>query len=127
MKGFNTAFRAGLCALGLMSAPTLALAQGQDETNRVTVTIPDARGPVTGIHLGRVEDTALSANVAYGDLDLRTRDGVRALRIRVADAADGLCAKLEFRYPIGEPDRATCTWAATREALGEVRGFRGLG
>jgi UrcA family protein len=108
-----------------MSAPVLAQAQDPGVTNQVTVTVPGLRGPMAGSHFGRVQEASLSANVAYGDLNLRTRSGVRALRVRIADAADGMCARLEFRYPVGEPDRASCTRIAMREALRQVRAARG--
>jgi UrcA family protein len=55
-----------------------------------------------------IENVSLSLAVHYGDLDLRTREGARALRMRIREAANTVCGQLIDMYPVGVESDAQC-------------------
>jgi UrcA family protein len=55
-----------------------------------------------------LENVSLSLPVHYGDLDLRTREGAHALRMRIREAADTVCGRLIDMYPVGLESDAKC-------------------
>lgn len=55
-----------------------------------------------------IENVSLSLPVQYGDLDLRTREGAHALRMRIREAADTVCGRLIDMYPVGLESDAKC-------------------
>jgi UrcA family protein len=71
-----------------------------------------------GGHIGLpAERMTMSHEVAYDDLDLRTRRGARELRARVREAADGVCGELSAMDPASDADYAPCYREATAKAM----------
>lgn len=66
----------------------------------VVTVVPPRRGPERDEIGAPVEYVSLSKAVPYGDLDLRTRRGVRELRYRINFTAISLCGRLNTMYPI---------------------------
>ncbi|HKD21794.1 MAG TPA: UrcA family protein [Rhizomicrobium sp.] len=55
-----------------------------------------------------IENVSLSLPVHYGDLDLRTREGAHALRMRIRQAVGTVCGQLIDMYPVGVESDAQC-------------------
>ena len=111
MKIRTTLLAAG--AFGVL-ATTAAVAQDYYDNGpgeEVIVTAPDYyyHRPYPSNQLGRPpEPTTLARSVSYSDLDLMTARGADELRIRVHDAARGICADLASRYPIRMVESESC-------------------
>jgi UrcA family protein len=89
--------------------------QGEPSEN-VYVTVPRFRGEQTPLNAppGKV---SLSTAVRYDDIDLRTRQGARKLRLRVRDAARDMCARLYDAYPFQQATGTSCYKTALEDAL----------
>jgi UrcA family protein len=113
-------------AAGLVLASTAASAQGYgpyDEapyatnpSEEVEVIAPRYRSESSPLN-GPMEKVSLSTAVPYGDLDLRTRHGARELRVRVVDAARGVCGQLADAYPVYELNGTSCYKTAVQNGL----------
>lgn len=61
--------------------------------------------------------------VGYGDLNLATRAGERALDSRVSRAVENVCLYDQGRwYGLSDPDYTYCTWGAWRRARPQMMG-----
>jgi UrcA family protein len=89
----------------------------------VTITAPRTieRSRTSGI----TQEMTMSARVPYGDLDMKTGDGVAELNRRVDEAAKYVCRQLTMMYPNGEPDTFACVKDAVGDAQPQVRVARG--
>ena len=67
-----------------------------------------------------IRDVALSREVRFDDLDLRTAWGARELRARVRYTASNLCMKLDVRYPVSADNSPPCYSTAVRNAMYEA-------
>lgn len=103
------------------SAPGYRNAPPQEE---VPVTAPRFRTDQTRLN-GPLEAVSLSTNVRYDDLDLQTRQGAHALRMRVRDAARDVCAQLAGVYPVYQANGTSCYRTAMQNAL--LRADRAIG
>ena len=64
-----------------------------------------------------IRDVAISREVRFDDLDLRTAWGAHQLRARVRYAASDLCMKLNVRYPVSADNSPPCYSMAVRNAM----------
>jgi UrcA family protein len=60
---------------------------------------------------------SMSKGVYVGDLNLRTRYGVRELRHRISYTARNMCRQLDVMYPITAPDSPGCYTTAMNDAM----------
>jgi UrcA family protein len=74
---------------------------------------------------------SMSKAVYVGDLNLRTRHGVRIMRDRISDTARSMCHQLNVRYPITAPGSPGCYTTAMNDAMyqaniaiAQERGYR---
>ena len=67
-----------------------------------------------------IRDVALSQEVRFDDLDLRSAWGARALRARIRYSASNLCMKLDVRYPGSADNSPLCYANAVRNAMFEA-------
>jgi UrcA family protein len=78
-----------------------------------------------------IEDVAMSQQVRFDDLDLRTHWGARVLRERIEYAARTMCNRLDTLYPVSTSDSPPCYRAAVDDAMGQaavaIRNARGDG
>jgi UrcA family protein len=88
-------------------------------TEEVIVTAPFApRYRVDHNYLNvPLENVALSEPVRYDDLDLRTRDGAHALRMRIRTAVNAVCGQLIDMYPVGEETDSQCYRNALSDSM----------
>ena len=120
----NTAL-VGLTSLGLLwSGAAFALDEPIDK-----IQPPPAGSLLSGVEVSvpkviertrygvTTTEISMSVHVPYGDLDMRTPGGVKALDKRVAEAATYLCVQLERIYPDGSPERSDCA----RRAIGDAQ------
>jgi UrcA family protein len=85
-----------------------------DET--VNVTVPryhPERGPLGAPY----RYVSMSKGVYVGDLNLRTRHGVREMRHRISYTARSMCRRLDVMYPITAPDSPGCYTTAMNDAM----------
>ena len=68
-----------------------------------------------------VDEMSLSYRVSAAGLDLRTKDGAKALEKRVEDAASGACRELGKAYPFSEPNDEECASITARAAMPQVK------
>ena len=66
---------------------------------------------------GTPEKLTMSVNVRYDDLNLRTRDGARELRLRVRESARDVCRELFETYPAYQMPGTNCYKDAVQDAL----------
>lgn len=88
-----------------------------DNEEEIEVTAP--RIPQTDAR-GMPQRVALSSDVPYGDLDLRTRAGARELRARIRYAAHEVCNELDARYPGPGGETQSCYHNALHNAMNEA-------
>lgn len=69
---------------------------------------------------GMGQRVAMSREVSYSDLDLRTHHGARALRSRVRHAAHEICTELDAAYPGPGGEAQACYRDASRNAMNEA-------
>lgn len=106
-----------LVGAGLMMTGNATLAQPM-ETIVVTAprvvhqTIVTGRSP-TG---ATIEETTISRNVTFDDLDLSKAHDADALRTRVRDTARDLCAELDKLFPF-EPKDTNCVKKSADRAM----------
>lgn len=62
-----------------------------------------------------------SYKVSYGDLDLKTTDGMAELTKRIEDAAKQGCREIGLAYRTAQPNDWLCARVAAKEALAEVQ------
>jgi len=67
-----------------------------------------------------IEDVAMSREVRFDDLDLRTHRGARILKARIRETARALCDRMDVRYPIATEDSPPCYETAVKTALYEA-------
>ena len=67
-----------------------------------------------------IRDVAMSREVRFDDLDLRTARGARELRARIRYTASNLCTKLNVRYPVSADNSPPCFATAVRNAMLEA-------
>ena len=65
---------------------------------------------------GTLQKASLEGPVRYDDLDLRTDDGVVALRDRIANEAADICAHLAQVYPVYAAAGTSCVKDAIEDA-----------
>ena len=112
-----------LVILAATAAPALAQL---DTSEHITVPAPNI---VQKSNVGptRTRTITVSQAVPYGDLDLRTGEGMTKLQGRVKQAAAGVCRELDRRYPkpayTGETVHNDCVSTATRQAMARVEGM----
>lgn len=64
---------------------------------------------------------SMSKDVYFGDLNLRTRYGVRILRSRISQTARVMCHQLNVRYPITAPNSPGCYTTAMGDAMAQAQ------
>jgi UrcA family protein len=64
-----------------------------------------------------IRDVALSRDVRFDDLNLRTSWGARQLKARIRYAATDLCQKLNIRYPVSADNSPPCYQTAVHRAM----------
>jgi len=102
---------------GYQNAPPPGYGYGPPTVQEeVPVIAPALRGETRplGAPPGRVSTSTV---VHYGDLDLTTRYGARALRMRVRQAAHDVCAQLADVYPVYQLNGTSCYKTAVDDAL----------
>jgi UrcA family protein len=67
-----------------------------------------------------IVDVAMSREVRFDDLDLRSGWGARALRTRISDTARRLCDRLSVRYPVATTDSPDCFRTAYNDAMAQA-------
>ena len=125
-------------AMGLALVAISAGAQDYDSSapEEVIVT-PPPHAPTRSIIGAPIIEVSMSQPVHFGDLDLRTSDGVHELRNRVSFAATTLCRRLSAMYPVSYdgtgdewPRDSNCYRDAVARAMVQadaaVRAARGL-
>ena len=112
-------------ALVILAATTVPAFAQQDTSEHITVPSPFT---VSKTNIGPTHTTTVTVSqaVPYGDLDLRTGEGMTKLEGRVKQAATGVCRELDRRYPkatyTGETVNDNCIGTATRQAMARVEG-----
>jgi len=102
------AMTSALLAGALMLMAQGANAQPADQTEEVHVTAPHFLQSEPNRLNGTLEKLSLSDVVYYNDLDLRTRAGAQALRLRVRDKAAEICEQIAQAYPVREAPGTSC-------------------
>jgi len=117
-------FRLSLLATALGAALVVLPASAQDygrdndttdATESVIVTAPDFHAERDT--MGLPGKLTLRREVSYRDLDLRTHDGARELKARVADTVRAICDQLHDAYPFKEQPMEHCFTNAYRDAM----------
>lgn len=103
-------------ALAQQSAKTPQSANAPGEQEIIRVQAPRAINDAL-VPQGRAREVFLSAQVTYGDLDLKTAEGASELQDRIETAAKDVCTKLATAYPQGTPPQAVCTRDAAGKAM----------
>ncbi|MGD9598559.1 MAG: UrcA family protein [Steroidobacteraceae bacterium] len=67
-----------------------------------------------------VDEITLSYHVSPMGLDLKTREGAKALEKRVEDAAASACREIGKLYPLSEPDDYECAHISAHAAMPQV-------
>jgi UrcA family protein len=120
MPGINSAIgrwtvaATAAAGLALCAAPSLAQDYGYSDDGAYTV--PEVR--VTP-ELGRDGVMRASRIVEFGDLDVGSDWGARALHRRIEDAARSACRELDRRDPINAGD-SECVDNAVSDAMDEA-------
>jgi len=110
-------------ALAILAATTAPALAQPDASEHITVPSPNV---VQKTNIGPTRTTTITVSqaVPYGDLDLRTGQGMTKLQGRVRQAAAGVCRELDRRYPkpaySGETVNNDCVGTATRQAMARV-------
>jgi len=113
-------------ALGLMMTVSPAAAQDYDNSSddtyqngpneQIEVIAPRFREERTPLN-GPIGKLSLSQTVHFEDLDLRTREGARELRVRVREAASDVCQTLAEEYPVKQAPGTNCYKTALEDAM----------
>jgi UrcA family protein len=108
----SSAIRIALLASAFGAGLAVSSADAQDNgypDESVTVASPHFRSNADGARLnGPLERVSLSSLVRTDDLDLRSGRGARELRLRVRDAAQGVCTQLADAYPLRQMNGTSC-------------------
>jgi UrcA family protein len=64
-----------------------------------------------------IRDVAMSREVRFDDLNLRTAWGAHQLKVRIRYAANDLCQKLNIRYPVSADNNPPCVQTAVHRAM----------
>ena len=134
--------RATAMALGTaMGLVLVAISAGAQDYNssapEEVIVTPPPHAPTRSIIGAPIIEVSMSQPVHFGDLDLRTSDGVHELRNRVSFAAATLCRRLSAMYPVSYdgtgdewPRDSNCHRDAVARAMVQadaaVRAARGL-
>lgn len=97
--------------------PASGASQDVSGSTSVTVAVPPYRYPWPNKIGAPVENVSLSRLVRYDDLDLRSPEGVGALRSRIRLTARLACSDLDFFYPVSITSNQTCFSAAVDDAM----------
>lgn len=114
----------GLLAAGLVLAGPSASARATHEIIRVQ-TPRQVKHELLPRNRGEAE--VLAASVQYGDLDLNSEAGARALEDRIVAAANEVCTTLSDMYPESEygdevgPSVDVCARRAANQAMAAAR------
>jgi UrcA family protein len=131
MTGFNTLLRRSALAAASVLALALATTPGSAQTSyggNPTAQTPSEDVIITAprYHAKRSENgapidtVALSRDVSFSDLDLRTDRGAHLLRERVRHTAQALCQQLQTDYLVTGDDSPPCYSTAVRDALDQA-------
>lgn len=124
----RTALLAASALTVMLAAPSVSAQDYYDDTSydrgpteEVIVQAPEyyrtQRDSATG---APIVDVAMSREVRFDDLDLRSRWGVRELRTRVSATARQLCDRLNVRYPATTSDSPDCFRTAYNDAMAQA-------
>jgi UrcA family protein len=117
-----TAGKSFAIALGLVIANGVALA---DEP--IGVTIEAQHSKIVGRNSlgGPIEQISLVRRINYADLDLTDEDDAAALKVRIAEAANALCNKLDKMYPFSTVNHgdfvSSCISKTKSDAMKQVQ------
>jgi UrcA family protein len=64
-----------------------------------------------------IRDVALSREVRFDDLDLRTASGAHALKVRIRSTANDLCQRLNILYPVSYGNNPPCFQTTVHRAM----------
>ena len=103
-----------MCALPIAASAEQLIEEVHTHVERPTEEVVNQS--MTGQDIKKVE---MQFHVRYDDLDLTTKDGVKALKKRVTKAALRGCADLGKRYGNLKPD-IRCTIAAKKSARAQI-------
>lgn len=117
-KRFGLAAVVTAATLGLAAATSASAQDYGDE--EIQVTAPRHHTTTTDIPGTPIRDVAMSRQVRFDDLDLRTRHGARILRSRIRSTAQTLCRQLEFMHPVATSDSPPCYRMAVHDAMIQV-------
>ncbi len=129
MENTSTKKRIGMLALLAASAIGLALAApaagapgygdeksyNQNGNEEIEVTAP--RSHARGEYGAPIRDVAISREVRFDDLNLRTGHGVRVLKTRIRSMARVLCTELDAMHPVAADNSPPCYQTAVRDAM----------
>ncbi|MGH6872833.1 MAG: UrcA family protein [Rhizomicrobium sp.] len=119
-RSLRLAMFAGAIGLAFAAIPASAQDDGYygppPGPENVPVTAPHI-SVIPGPFNGAPEGVTMSVNVGYGDLDLRTRDGARELRLRVRETARDVCRNLAEAYPFYRLNGTNCYKDALQNAM----------
>jgi len=121
---------AAAAAAVMLTAPTVSAQDYYDETaydrgpadEEVIVQAPEfyrqqQRDSATG---APIVDVAMSREVRFDDLDLRSGWGGRALRSRISSTARRLCDRMNVRFPAQTSDSPDCFRTAYNDAMAQA-------
>ncbi len=118
------AILAGAIGLAFAASPANAQDYGRydngaySEDANIQITAPRFNAQGNRLN-GPLEKVLLSTRVPYDDLNLRTRGGAYALKMRVRDAAQTTCARIAEAYPVQQAFGTNCYKTALQD--GELR------
>ena len=131
MRTNSSGLRVALAAAGaFVFAATAASAQDynygryentayENPTENVDVSVP-RYAPQRDRYGVPYRNVSLSKDVYIGDLNLRTRYGVREMRSRISQTARVMCHQLNVRYPITAPNSPGCYTTAMGDAMAQA-------
>lgn len=88
---------------------------GNSSDEEIVVTAPRYR-PRSEIG-APIRDVAISREVRFDDLDLRTASGAHELKLRIRDTANDLCQRLNIRYPVSYGNNPPCYQTSVHRAM----------
>lgn len=117
MKTLLLALAMATAAAGAASAQWSA---GGGNNEVVTVTAPHPQQHRRSTIGAPIVNVALSREVRFDDLDLRTYRGAHVLRERVRRTAVALCRDIDDRYLVTQDDDRSCVRDAEYEAMDQA-------
>ncbi len=99
----------------------IAIKSGTNSTPVIAVLVAAlAAAAGAGSAIAAQPDDALTKKVAYGDLDLESAQGAKALYARIRSAARGVCAPFESRELSRLPAWQACVDNAVESAVARI-------